>query len=218
MCSCRHNWHPVCQFGVPVAANLGCAECRDQRFDNTCAVEEYRNSIHELDCGCGNDLDPVCSTITGEELSRNSCEAKCKGYKSYVPCRDLPNRDSNVPYTGVPDLPLPRRTCSSVGPFVGDVAGIVGCNLLKQECMGEFAHLDAPNWWKVSLSVIPTCFSGDTTDCYSAATDWALDHAECAEMLAEDGPVCKVSQARQIFGSIVSRVCAEEPRDKRDFE
>ena len=71
--------------------------------------------------------------------------------------------------------------------------------------------------WDAAVTVVPSCFPGDTKDCYEAATDWAMAQQDCKAVLAADSLRCSAATARRLFGGAVSRVCGEEVRDGKPF-
>ena len=112
-----------------------------------------------------------------------------------------------------------------VGAKVGDIAGKLGCQKVMQTCRAVHRDKMSPglDGWESSLTVLPSCFSGEAKDCYGAATDWALKDEECLAVLSQDGRVtdgteeCSGATARRLFGAAVSRVCGEEVRDGEPF-
>ena len=105
-----------------------------------------------------------------------------------------------------------------VGAKVGDAAGKLGCLKVLQTCSaaGRKRSPDLDGW-ESGLTVLPSCFSGESENCYEAATDWALEDEECLAVLSQDTKRCSAATARRLFGGAVSRVCGEEVRDGESF-
>ena len=123
-----------------------------------------------------------------------------------------------IPATGLEDKDIREQTCSMVGAKVGDTAGKIGCQKVWQTCgpawRSKRSELDG---WESGLTVMPSCFSAQSEDCYEAATDWALEDEECMAILSQDTKRCSSATARRLFGGAVSRVCGEDVRDGQPF-
>ena len=52
--------------------------------------------LEKRDCQCPEKFqdqqERVCSTVTGRWIAHDSCEAYCRGFKSFLPCSQMPNR------------------------------------------------------------------------------------------------------------------------------
>ena len=128
-------------------------------------------------------------------------------------------RRAIVHSTGTADVNITKRLCNSVGPQVGDTAAQIACQKVYDECYWEGAEkpVVAPKGWATSLTLIPVCFSSDTSTCYESATDLALEDVKCANLLTNGTRTCDAGKVRALFGKAVSRVCGEEPRDGKRF-
>lgn len=219
-CSCRTFFDPVCTDGSYVAMNEECAKCAGEKGAKKCKAEPWTEPpTVDLSCRCESDntgdREPVCSTISGEELASTACEAECMGYTSFVPCSRMANRDALHPKTKKADVPLPFRNCTAIGPKMGDIAAVIGCKELARVCpRGRLAgnYLENTSAGR-QFTVLPVCYSGATRVCYEVATEEALKDNICASLLTKRTRNCTPRQAREFFGRVVSRVCAEELRD-----
>lgn len=106
------------------------------------------------------------------------------------------------------------RNCTSIGARLGDVAAVIGCQVLANTCpRGRIAGGYLENTSTGHFTVMPTCGSAATKECYDIATEQALKDRTCTVFMSRRTKNCTGASARKLFGQVVSHVCAEHLRD-----
>jgi len=230
VCMCRNEFDPICAGGNStnnlIGLNPTCSEClgtlpADNEYEKCPNVEPWNEPIFvDLSCQCtrenmgAGDNEAVCSTIDGRRLASSACQARCMGFLSFVPCSRLANNQAMHPVTGSDELPLSVRNCTTIGARLGDVAATIACQQLAKTCpRGRIAGGYLENASFERFTVMPTCYSSATTECYNVATEEALKDGICSVFMSRRTKNCTAKSARELFGKIVSHVCAETMRD-----
>ena len=80
-----------------MAPNWECSKCLKLKASSRCKESNVvAPKIKQRDCQCPKEFqdtqEPVCSTVTGLWISADACTAYCRGFKSFMPCSQMPNR------------------------------------------------------------------------------------------------------------------------------